>query len=217
MNRIIIEPSLLSINKSKKITPQLEKIKSMGIKVIHYDVMEKSFCNNTSFITEYLGIIQKCGLQADVHLMVDEPNKWIEKYKHFKLNSLGFHVETQPAWKAIYILKKIKKMGFKTMIAVKMGTNLSEYISLMSYVDILLIMSVAPGKAGQTFSTSCFDNLLIANHFKKMFPNIIIQIDGGINDKTIPFVKKYIDYAISGSWFFNNIDKINLKSKMFEK
>ena len=216
MNRIIIEPSLLSINKSKKISSQLQKIKKIGINIVHYDVMEKSFCNNTSFVTEYLEIIEKCGLQADVHLMVNKPNKWIEKYKYFKLNSIGFHVETQGIWKAIFILKKIKKMGFKTMIAIKMETNLKKYFKLMPYVDILLIMSVIPGNAGQTFSTSCFNNLLVAHNFKKNFPNLIVQIDGGINDRTIPFIKKYVDYAISGSWFFSNINKINLKSGLFK-
>ena len=90
-------------------------------------------------------------------------------------------------------------MGFKTMIAIKMETNLKKYFKLMPYVDILLIMSVIPGNAGQTFSTSCFNNLLVSHNFKKIFPNLIVQIDGGINDRTIPFIKKYVDYAISGS------------------
>lgn len=217
MNRIILEPSLLSINKSKKIIPQLKKIKAMGINFIHYDVMEKSFCNNTSFISQYLKDIQDCNLKADVHLMVNDPNKWIEKYRYFKLNSLGFHVESQNTLKAILILKKIKKMGFKTMIAIKMETDLKKYIKLMPYVNILLIMSVEPGKAGQTFSHNCYNNLSISKKLKKKFSNLIIQIDGGINDKTIPLVKNYVDCVISGSWFFNNIDQINLKTKLFQK
>ena len=201
----LIEPSLLSIDK-KNHTKQLKKIKALKISYVHYDVMDGKFVNNTSFMhEEYLHEIDKLGLKANVHLMVEKPDKWLSKYKKYKLNSLGFHVETQAINQSINLLKKIRAMGFKSMFAIKMETNINKYKALLPYTDIILIMSVEPGWGAQAFNDKALSNLKKAKAFKKQYPNLIIQVDGGVNDKTIKYVRNYADWFITGSWFFKNI------------
>lgn len=202
----LLEPSLLSIDK-KNYLKQLKAIKALKIPYVHYDVMDGKFVNNTSYMhEEYLHDIDKLGLKANVHLMVEKPGKWIPKYAKYKLNSLGFHVESQSIKQSINLLKKIRKMGFKSMFAIKMETDINKYKDLLPYTDVILIMSVEPGLGGQGFCKESLINLKAAYSFKKQYPNLVIQIDGGMNDKTIKHVKKYVDWIITGSWFFKNID-----------
>jgi len=204
----LIEPSLLSIDKANA-QKQLKIIKDMRIPHVHYDVMDPAFCGHSAYKTELLKDIEAAGLKANVHLMVKHPKHWLGLYAQYNLNSLGFHAETQSIFKSKLLLKKIRKMGFKSMFSVKIETDLNTYKQLLPYTDIILIMSVEPGLGGQRFDPLCKKNLLTANEFKKQFPNLIIQIDGGMNETTIPQVKQYVDWIVTGNWFFKNIDHID--------
>lgn len=212
----LIEPSLLSIDKTKAIE-QLKKIKEMNIPYIHYDVMDGKFVPTKSFVTEYLKDIENVGLKANVHLMVQNPNEWINKYKGFKLNSITFHAETQNIVDAIKLINKIHKLGFKAGISVKTQTDLNQYKKLLSRCDIVLIMSVEPGWAGQGFISKAINNLDKANQAKVNNPNLIIQIDGGINDSYIRKLWKQVDWFVTGSWFFKNIDHMGQYLDEFKK
>ncbi|XQP55701.1 MAG: ribulose-phosphate 3-epimerase [Mycoplasmoidaceae bacterium] len=201
----LIEPSLLSINKDKAVD-QLKQIKQLGIPYVHYDVMDGKFVPPTSFNTEYLTDIEQIGLKANVHLMVQDADAWIEKYKNFKLNSITFHVETQDIDKAKQLIDKIHSLGFLAGISVKPNTDLDSYQELLKFCDIILVMSVEPGWAGQGFVDKAMDNVAKANKAKSINPKLIIQIDGGINIDYIKKLYSQIDWFVTGSWFFKNID-----------
>lgn len=203
-----IEPSLLSIDKSKALN-QLQQIKDMQLNYVHYDVMDGQFVPPTSFTTEYLKEMEIIGLLPNVHLMVQNPNEWIEKYKKYKINSITFHVESQPISECKKLLDKIHDCGFLAGIAVKPKTDLNKYKDLFPYCDIILIMSVEPGWGGQGFLPECLTNLAIANKAKLINNKINIQIDGGINFDYIKKLYNQVDWFVTGSWFFKNIDHMD--------
>lgn len=212
----IIEPSLLSIDKTKALE-QLKQIKDFGLKLVHYDVMDGKFVPPTSFTTEYLKDLEKLGLKANVHLMVSDPNTWIDKYKNYKVNSITFHVESQSIQEAKTLIKKIHDLGFLAGVSVKPKTNLNEYRELLKDCDIILIMSVEPGWGGQGFMEESIANLQTANLVKKNKPDLIIEIDGGINFDNIKRLYKYVDWFVTGSWFFKNIGHMDQYLSDFKK
>lgn len=210
-----MEPSLLSINKDQAIE-QLKQIKNLGIRFVHYDVMDGNFVSATAYTNEYLDDLTKLDLKANVHLMVQKPEQWIDLYKNYPVNSIVFHVETQSIPEAKAILDKIHELGFLAGISVKPHTDLSQYRQLFSDCDIILIMSVEPGKAGQSFIEDCTKNIDKALAAKELHPNIAIQIDGGINFDYIKRFYNQVDWFVTGSWFFKNIGHMDQYLKEFK-
>lgn len=201
----IIEPSLLSINKEKAIE-QLEQIKKFGLGYVHYDVMDGKFVPPTALTTQYLKDLEMLGIKPNIHLMVVNPNEWIDKYKNVKANSIIFHAETQPVDESIKLLQKIRSMGFLAGFSVKPRTDLNQYKQLFEHADIIEIMSVEPGWGGQGFIDKSLENLEKANIAKLNNPKLIIEIDGGINFDYMKKLYNQVDWFVTGSWFFKNID-----------
>ncbi|MBQ0045484.1 MAG: ribulose-phosphate 3-epimerase [Mycoplasma sp.] len=203
----IIEPSLLSINKEKALE-QINQIRDFGLKLVHYDVMDGKFVPPTALKTEYLKDLELAGIKPNIHLMVSKPDEWIELYKNYKVNSITFHAESQSVEECKRLLAKIKSLGFLAGFAVKPHTDLNQYKELFALTDIILIMSVEPGWGGQGFIPDSLKNLEIANQAKQQHNNIIIEIDGGINFNYIKKLYNQIDWFVTGSWFFKNIDRM---------
>lgn len=212
----IIEPSLLSINKEKT-AEQLQQIKKFDLGFVHYDVMDGKFVPPTALTTEYLDELEKLNIKPNVHLMVEKPAEWIAKYKNYAVNSITFHAESQSIQESIELLKQIKQLGFLAGFAVKPSTDLNKYKELSAHCDVVLVMSVEPGYAGQGFLDKALSNLKIANDIKKQNPNIIIEIDGGINDKYIKQLYQQVDWFVTGSWFFKNIGHMDQYLNEFKK
>lgn len=212
----LIEPSLLSIDKNNAFE-QLKKIKNFNLPFVHYDVMDGKFVPPTALTTEYLKDLQMLGIKPNIHLMVAEPNKWIEKYKDSNANSITFHAESQNTEQAKVLIDKIHSYGMLAGFSVKPSTDLNQYKELFAYADIILIMSVEPGWAGQGFIEKALDNLAIAVEAKKQKPDLIIQIDGGINFDYIKKLYNQIDWFVTGSWFFKNIDHMDQYLDEFSK
>lgn len=200
----IIEPSLLSINKDTALE-QIKQIKDFGLKLVHYDVMDGKFVPPTALTTQYLKDLEMYGIKPNIHLMVENPDEWIEKYKNYKVNSITFHLESQSIEETKRLLTKIKSYGILAGFAVKPHTDLNKYKELFSLTDIILIMSVEPGWAGQGFIPDALKNLEIANQAKQQNNNLIIEIDGGINFDYIKKLYNQVDWFVTGSWFFKNI------------
>ncbi|XQP55431.1 MAG: ribulose-phosphate 3-epimerase [Mycoplasmoidaceae bacterium] len=212
----LIEPSLLSINKDKAFE-QLKKIKDFNLPFVHYDVMDGKFVPPTALTTEYLKDLQMLGIKPNIHLMVAQPNEWIEKYKDSNANSITFHAESQNIEQAKVLIDKIHSYGMLAGFSVKPSTDLNQYKKLFAFADIILIMSVEPGWAGQGFIEKALDNLAIAVQAKKQKPDLIIQIDGGINFDYIKKLYNQIDWFVTGSWFFKNIDHMDQYLDEFSK
>lgn len=211
-----IEPSLLSLNKEQA-KNQLQQIRDLGLRFVHYDVMDGEFVPPTAFTTEFLDDLANLGLKPNVHLMVKNPDQWIDLYKNYQVNSIVFHAETQSLSESKRLLDKIHDLGILAGISVKPKTDLNLYRSLFKDCDIILIMSVEPGWGGQGFVGESVENIDKAVEAKKLNQHLMLQIDGGIN---FDYIKKYInqiDWFVTGSWFFKNIGHMDQYLDEFNK
>lgn len=214
-----IEPSLLSIIKksNKEAVAILKFIKKLGLKYVHYDVMDGKFVHNTALNMQFLKEIKKLGLKATVHLMVLKPLCYLKKYFKFNVEAITFHVEPLDITTIKKYLLAIKNQKIKCGIAIKMETDLKKYASLNRYLDYITIMSVPPGKSGQTYNNKCLHNLKVAKKFKQHNPNLIVQIDGGINLENAKKNYTLVDHFIMGSYFFNNLKNMKKVIKLIKQ
>ncbi len=174
---------------------------------IHYDVMDGNFVSNKTYDYHLVKDVNKYNkLYSDVHLMINDPQKKIKKYASAGTDQLTFHYESVKEKDIIPIINKIKKYNMKAGISIKPNTDvkvLDKYLELLDYV---LIMSVEPGKGGQSFLENSLDKIKYLNKLKKKY-KFIIGVDGGINDSNISLVTKLgADVVILGSYLANNLN-----------
>lgn len=180
---------------------------------IHIDIMDGKFVDNKTWTTsEIIKLTKYSNLPLDVHLMVNNPSKYIEDYAMLNTNNITFHYE---AVKDVNkVINEIKDYGLKVGIAVNPDTDVKNIYDYLSDIDIVLIMSVYPGKSGQVFINETLDKIkelkdyIVNNNFKTL-----ISVDGGINDETGKLCKEAgADVLVSASYIHNdiknNIDKL---------
>ena len=180
---------------------------------IHIDIMDGKFVDNKTWTTsEIIKLTKYSNLPLDVHLMVNNPSKYIEDYAMLNTNNITFHYE---AVKDVNkVINEIKDYGLKVGIAVSPDTDVKNIYDYLSNIDIVLIMSVYPGKSGQVFINETLDKIkelkdyIVNNNFKTL-----ISVDGGINDETGKLCKEAgADILVSASYIHNdiknNIDKL---------
>lgn len=194
---IKIVPSFLGANLDN-IQNEVESVSEVDI--IHIDVMDNIFVPNTALtLTQTSEIIKYSEKKIiDVHLMVDDVLKYVDEYAKLGVDYITVHVENKNCFEAI---KLIKKKKIKAGISLKPNTKFEEIKSFLSEIDLVLIMSVEPGFGGQSFMIEQVDKI---KSVKKIKPNLLVSIDGGINSETIPHViKSGADWAVAGSFIFN--------------
>ena len=173
---------------------------------IHIDIMDGKFVDNKTWTTsEIIKLTKHSNLPLDVHLMVNNPSKYIEDYAMLNTNNITFHYE---AVKDVNkVINEIKDYGLKVGIAVNPDTDVKNIYDYLSNIDIVLIMSVYPGKSGQVFINETLDKIkelkdyIVNNNFKTL-----ISVDGGINDETGKLCKEAgADVLVSASYIHNDI------------
>lgn len=208
-------PSLLSAN-FYNLESDLAILKRKGIKLIHLDVMDGIFVPNLSIGIPVIESINKYvgnDFIFDTHLMIKEPERYIDTFKKAGSNILTVHVEaTQDLFSTI---KAIKNDGMKSGVCVNPETNIKTLDSVLDIVDLVLVMSVHPGFGGQKFMTIAIDKLRYLYEIReKNNYSYIIEIDGGIDKTNLKTVLDAgVDYVVAGSSVFkgnihNNIDEL---------
>ena len=203
---------------SSSIKPQdiVKKLDNTKADFIHVDIMDGKFVDNKTWtISEVKKIVSYSKLPLDVHLMVENPSKYIEDYALLNTSYITFHYE---AVKDIdKMINEIKNYGLKVGIAINPETDEKVLYPYLSKVDQILVMSVHPGKSGQSFidnTPNKIDNLKqeIINQNAKT----IISVDGGINDETGKLcVDKGVDMLVSASYIHKDIvNNINTLKKL---
>lgn len=208
-------PSLLSAN-FYNLESDLAILKRKGIKLIHLDVMDGIFVPNLSIGIPVIESINKYvgnDFIFDTHLMIKEPERYIDTFKKAGSNILTVHVEaTQDLFSTI---KAIKNDGMKAGVCVNPETDIKTLDSVLDIVDLVLVMSVHPGFGGQKFMTIAIDKLRYLYEIReKNNYSYIIEIDGGIDKTNLKTVLDAgVDYVVAGSSVFkgnihNNIDEL---------
>ena len=204
---IKIAPSILSAN-SAFLADDVKKLELAGADYVHFDVMDGHFVNNMTFGPKILSDLKKCTkLKFDVHLMVENPLKFIPWFLDAGADIITFHIEASE--QPLDAIKLIKEKGAKVGISIKPNTDVSTLIPYLDMIDLILIMSVEPGFGGQSFITNSIEKItktkqLIGNK------NISIEVDGGVNFTTAKdCITAGADILVAGTAVFANNDYKN--------
>ena len=197
---MIISLSILNIEKEDRIK-QINDFMKVRDNWIHFDVMDGSFVENKTFNYEVVKEISEyCDFFKDVHLMTYNPYEFLNEYKEAGANQITFHYESVEKEEILPLINKIKEMDMKVGISVKPSTNIKEIKEYLPYLDLVLVMSVEPGKGGQKFMESSLGKIQWLKENKKN-NNYLISVDGGINNETSKLVKESgADVVVVGTY-----------------
>jgi ribulose-phosphate 3-epimerase len=161
----------------------LESITSSDL--IHVDVMDGHFVPNLTIGLPVVARLQEVSkVPLDVHLMIDNPDRWAPMYADTGAFSVTFHFEA--CSKVAETIKSVRNSGSKVGLALKPGTELNEVESFLADIDMLLIMMVEPGFGGQSLMDSVIPKISEAKTLARdTVPNLSIQVDGGIKSSNI--------------------------------
>ncbi len=198
-----IAPSILSADKDK-LQEEVNEIEPYS-DLLHVDIMDGKFVPPTTFKPEDIKKISS-KVPKDVHLMVEHPIKdnFIEDYADAGAEIITIHEECKDDIKEAF--KLIKSKGIKTAISINPPTALDKIKPYLDDIDMVLIMSVNPGYAGQKFIPDVLPKI---KELRALKPNLDIEIDGGITKETIKqAVKAGANVIVAGSSIFKKEDKI---------
>lgn len=187
---------------SKNIIDDLRRLTVTDTDYIHVDVMDGKFVKNrTLSFSELKEIHRYTNKRLDVHLMVKKPWKYIDDYATLNTEYITFHVETKNVEKTLGL---IDSYGIKKGLSIKPNTPLDELDPYLDKVDLILVMSVEPGKGGQEFINETIDRIKeLKKKIKSHNSNALISVDGGINEEVAKKLKD-VDILASGSYVINS-------------
>ncbi|MCM1260281.1 MAG: ribulose-phosphate 3-epimerase [Prevotella sp.] len=211
-----IAPSILSVYQQDicKIIQELERI---GIRFLHLDVMDNVFIPNLTFDETLIQRIRKDShLVFDTHLMIQQPEINIIKYIEAGADMITFHLEA--THEAQLLMDIIHQKGKKVGIAIKPQTPVEQLQPYLHQLDLVLVMSVEPGFGGQSFQAEMLDKVKWLKQQKENHHySYWIEIDGGMNQKTLPLAKEAgVDIAVVGTYFFKD-GNVEQKWKEFKQ
>lgn len=183
---------------------EINRLNNSNVDYIHFDVMDGKFVSNKNItVSELPKLIDNVKKKIDIHFMVSNPDKYIEKICYYNIEYITIHYEIKNLEDYI---DKIKNYGFKVGIAIKPETDIEKIYYLLDKINLVLIMSVEPGKSGQKFiNVSDKINKLKQEIINRKL-NVKISVDGGINEEVLTYVKE-ADILVSSSFILSDLDR----------
>ena len=197
-----INPSILAADFAN-FERELGRIGSADL--VHVDIMDNHFVPNLTFGPQMVGRIQDVSpIPLDVHLMIDDPDRWAPGYAELGAYSVTFHAEA--ARDAVALARRLREIGARAGIALKPGTPVEPYLDLLAEFDQVLVMIVEPGFGGQEFMDSVMPKL-VALRAALDGRDIWLQVDGGVDADTIGIAADAgADTFVAGSAVFRGAD-----------
>ncbi len=194
-----------SILSCKDLVRDLTRLNETDVDYIHVDIMDGKFVSNKTMpFSELKNIYKYTSKRLDVHLMVEDPSKYIPLYAELNTEFITFHVEVDQDIEEC--LKLIHSYSIKAGLAIKPNTKVSELVPYLPFIDLVLVMSVEPGKGGQEFIKKSSSKIEEVRALLDAYnSNAVINVDGGVNDKSRESCSK-CDIVTAGSYIVRSDD-----------
>ena len=203
MSKIIISPSILSADFAN-LERDIKRVENAGADWIHVDVMDGHFVPNITIGVPVVKSIKKVSnLPLDVHLMIENPEKYIKSFAEAGSDILTFHYEAVKDVSSVVNI--IKSYGVKAGMSIKPKTPAEEILEFLPLLDLVLVMTVEPGFGGQKFILMCAEKIPLIKKYAS--ENLIIQVDGGINAETAKICTAYgANSLVAGNYIYKSGD-----------
>ena len=215
MKNIQIAPSILSADFAK-MGEEVRAMQACGADVIHYDVMDGVFVNNITFGIKMIEDIRKVTtLPLDCHLMIVNPEKYVERFAKAGADYITVHYEAcKDNLKEVLLL--IKSTGVKCGAVINPDTPVDAIKGVLPLCDMVLVMSVFPGFGGQKFIPECLDKLRELRRLIDGFgKEILLEVDGGVHAGNIEEIKAAgANVIVAGSAVFNAENRAEMIAKL---
>lgn len=198
-----IAPSILSADFAN-LQRDIELVEENQVDVLHVDIMDGHFVPNITFGPNVVAAIRPfTKLPLDCHLMIEQPERYVEAFANAGADLINVHVEATPHIHRV--LQLIKSFGVKAAVTINPGTPVSAIEPVLSLVDMVLVMTVNPGFGGQKFIPECLEKVTaLAEIRRSKGYTYEIEVDGGVTDQTIGACRDAgADVFVAGSYIYD--------------